>query len=67
MLSIKVNCKRIQELDVMDLELERYYYCNRMTDINIASSSACRYKILILIFKIIKQAILSVNTATYLS
>jgi hypothetical protein len=46
----------------MDLELERYYYYYRMTDRNIASRSAFRYKILILIFKIIKQAILSVNT-----
>jgi hypothetical protein len=50
----------------MDLELEIYYYYNRMTDRNIASSSACHYKTLILLSKIIKQAILSVPTRSRL-
>jgi hypothetical protein len=50
----------------MDLELERYYYYNRMTDRNIDSSLACRYKMLLLLLKIIIKAILSVNTRSRL-
>jgi hypothetical protein len=61
-----VNYNKIQELEDMELELERYQYYNRMTDRKIASSSAGHYKILILLYTIIKQAIISVNTRSRL-